>query len=188
MLRLATKNHIDSLNILIKKSVRALSQDDYSKEEIEAAIQYVFGVDTQLIEDETYYVIEKEGIYLACGGWSKRATLLGGNQFFDRKCGVLVPSKDAAKIRAFFVNPNYARLGLGKNLLAHCEQMALEQGFTKTEMMATLPGVKLYEANGYVVSHEKNHLLPNGVSLKFKHMKGQQLSPSIPHFTLMKLF
>jgi len=152
MLRLATKSDIDSLNILIKSSARALSQDDYSKEEIEAGIQYVFGVDTQLIEDQTYYLVEKEGIYLACGGWSKRETLFGGNQFHDRKCGLLDPTKDTAKIRAFFVNPNYTRLGLGKKLLEYCERMALAQGFTKTEMMATLPGVKLYEACGYVVS------------------------------------
>lgn len=170
MFRLATKNDVGVLNELITSSARTLSKSDYSQEEIEAAIKYVFGVDTELVEDQTYYVIEKDGTYIACGGWSKRETMLGGNQFQDRKSGLLNPEKDAAKIRAFFVNPNYARQGFGARLLKHCEQMALEHGFTRTEMMATLPGVRLYEACGYTVTQEKSLLLPNGVSLKFKQM------------------
>ncbi|MDR3490793.1 MAG: GNAT family N-acetyltransferase [Gammaproteobacteria bacterium] len=178
MLRLATKNDISSLNELIASSARALSQSDYSEQEIAAAIQYVFGVDTDLIDDQTYYVIENKGVYLACGGWSKREKLFGGNQFHVKKSGYLDPKKYAAKIRAFFVNPDYARLGLGKKLLTYCEQMALAQGFTKTEMMATLPGVKLYEACGYLISHEKIYSLPNGVTLKFKQMsKNLLLAP-----------
>lgn len=170
MLRLATASEIPSLNKLIEQSARTLSQHDYSTEEIEGAIRYVFGVDTELVEDQTYYLIENHGVIQSCGGWSKRKTLFGGNQFNERKSGYLDPKTDAAKIRAFFVHPDYARLGLGSLLLNHCEQQALAHGFSKTEMMATLPGVKLYQARGYSAVCEVAHLLPNGVSLKFVHM------------------
>lgn len=170
MLRLATTNEIPVLNKLIEQSARTLSQSDYSKDEIEGAIRYVFGVDTELVEDKTYYVIEKNGVIQACGGWSKRKTLFGGNQFNQRESGYLDPKTDAAKIRAFFVHPDYARKGLGSILLNYCEKQALAHGFSKTEMMATLPGLKLYQARGYSALCEKQHLLPNGVPLRFVHM------------------
>lgn len=170
MLRLATINDIPALNKLIEESARTLSKNDYSNEEIEGAIRYVFGVDTELVEDKTYYVIENDGITQACGGWSKRKTLFGGNQFDQRESGYLDPNIDAAKIRAFFVHPDYARRGLGTVLLNYCEQQAMAHGFSRTEMMATLPGVKLYQAMGYSALCEIEYLLPNGVPLKFIHM------------------
>ena len=170
MIRLAVLSEISTLNKLIEQSARALSQDDYSSEEIEGAISYVFGVDTELVEDKTYYVIEERGVILACGGWSKRKTLFGGNQFIARESGLLDPKIDAAKIRAFFVNPDYARRGLGKTLLRYCEQQAVAHGFSSIEMMATLPGVKLYQACGYLSVGEEVHNLPNGVPLRFLRM------------------
>src|SRR5690606_18324003 len=121
-------------------------------QEIEGAIQYVFSVDTELVDDQTYFVVEKEGEIVGCGGWSKRKTLFGGDQFEGRdNSGCLDPAKDAAKIRAFFIHPKFARQGLGRRLLQHCEQEALLNEFTQLEMMATLPGVKLYAAFGYQV-------------------------------------
>lgn len=171
MIRIATVNDIKPLNELIQKSARALSQQDYSNEQIEAAIRYIFGIDTELVDDQTYYAIEEEGEYLACGGWSKRKTLFGGNQFEGREGGFLDPKIDAAKIRAFFVTPEYSRRGLGKTLLNYCETEAIAAGFSKVEMMATLPGVKLYKAFGYQIISEKDLLLPNGISLKFMHME-----------------
>lgn len=170
MIRIATPYDIKPLNELIQKSARILSRPDYSEEQIESAIRYIFGVDTELVDDRTYYTIEQNGIYLACGGWSKRKTIYGGNQFDGRERGVLNPKTDAAKIRAFFVNPDYARQGLGKNLLRYCEEQAFAAGFSKVEMMATLPGVRLYMQFGYQVISENDLLLPNGVSLKFIHM------------------
>jgi N-acetylglutamate synthase-like GNAT family acetyltransferase len=175
MLRVATMNEIPAINNLIEQSVRALCKDDYTSEEIESAIKYVFGVDTELVEDKTYYIIENEGAIQACGGWSKCKTLFGGNQFSARELGFLDPKTDAAKIRAFFVSPDHARQGLGTLLLQYCEQQAFVQGFSKTEMMATLSGVKLYQTRGYVALHEKKHLLPNGVSLTFMHMAKNSL-------------
>jgi GNAT superfamily N-acetyltransferase len=170
MLRLAQINEILILNQLIEQSVRRLCKNDYAPDAIESAIHYVFGVDTTLVEDKTYYVIEDEGVIQACGGWSKRKTLFGGNQFNARDSSYLDPTSDAAKIRAFFVHPDHARKGLGSQLLNHCEQQALAHGFAETEMMATLSGLKLYQARGYLACCEEELLLPDGMNLKFVRM------------------
>ena len=170
MLRPAKLNEVDLLNKLIEQSVRALSREEYTVDEIESAIRYIFGVDTELVEDETYYVIEEDGIIQACGGWSKRKTLYGGSQYNLRESGYLDPATDAAKIRAFFVHPDYARRGLGTKLIHYCEAQAFAQGFKKIEMMATLPGVKLYQTCGYTAAANKTQVLHDGVSLKLVHM------------------
>ncbi len=170
IIRVAVMSELEHLNQLIALSARALSQDDYSIEEIESAIVHVFGVDTELVEDQTYFVIEENGVLLACGGWSRRKTLFGGNQFDARKSGFLDPKTDPAKIRAFFVHPDHARQGLGKMLLTHCEQQAVAFGFTSLEMMATLPGVKLYQICGYIPTSEEELLLSNGVPLRLVRM------------------
>ncbi|KTD74242.1 GNAT family N-acetyltransferase [Legionella tucsonensis] len=169
MIRNAHINEIKTLNQLIEYSARKLSQEDYTNQEIEGAIHFIFGVDKELIKDQTYYVIEKEGDVIACGGWSKRKTLFGGAQCRARKKGFLNPQTDYAKIRAFFVHPNHARQGLGKMLLEYCEQQALFHGFTKIEMMATLPGVKLYQVCGYQIIESEYFALPDGK--KFKMLK-----------------
>ncbi|KTD00408.1 GNAT family N-acetyltransferase [Fluoribacter gormanii] len=169
MIRKARIDEITNLNKLIEHSARGLSQEDYSKHEIEGAIHFIFGVDKELIQDQTYYVIENEGVVVACGGWSKRKTLFGGDQCKTREEGFLNPQKDYAKIRAFFVHPNHARQGLGTMLLEYCEQQALFHGFTKMEMMATLPGVKLYQVCGYQIIGPEYFTLPDGQ--KFKMLK-----------------
>jgi GNAT superfamily N-acetyltransferase len=170
-IRLAKIEEIKSLNELIALSARELSRDDYSEEEIDSAIQYVFGVDTELVHDKTYFVIEKEGEIAGCGGWSRRRTLFGGNQFSGREnTNLLEPSKDAAKVRAFFIHPKFARQGLGSMLLEYCEQQAQASGFTCLEMMATLPGVKLYKKLGYQDVSDERILLPNKTFLKFVRM------------------
>ncbi len=172
-IRLATCQDIEVLNRLIAESVRGLSQEEYSLDEIEGGLQDVFGVDTQLIADETYYILENDqDIIVACGGWSKRKTLYGGNQFTERNDEqLLTPQMDSAKIRAFFVRPEYARHGYGRMLLKHCEEQALSAGFSSFEMMATLPGVKLYEKCGYIKDHETHRYLSNGSTLGFFKMK-----------------
>lgn len=172
MIRKATldKKEIDTLNELIAQSARGLSLEEYNHDEIEGLIKYVFGVDTELVEDGTYYIIEEEGVFQACGGWSKRKTLYGGNQSAHRTDGYLNPKTDAAKIRAFFVHPQHARKGLGKTLLAFCENEARKMGFSRIEMMATLPGVKLYEVFGYQKDSKEQIVLPNGIPIALVRM------------------
>src|ERR1700733_8591964 len=109
-----------------------------------------FGVDTQLISDQTYFVAEEDGRFVGCGGWSFRSTLFGGDTRAGRDSSILDPGTQAAKIRAFFVDPDSARRGIGTLLLDHCESEARARGFSRVELMATLPGVKLYAARGYV--------------------------------------
>jgi GNAT superfamily N-acetyltransferase len=147
--RLATQQDIPQLNELISLSVRGLSTEYYSPAQIESAIKYIFGVDTQLIIDNTYYIAEKDGVLVGCGGWSKRNTLYGGDQHKDVEDPLLNPGKDAARIRAFFVHPGYARQGLGRFIINVCEDAAKSSGFTAFELGATLPGVPLYKAMGY---------------------------------------
>ncbi|KGP62856.1 acetyltransferase [Legionella norrlandica] len=170
-IRLANIDDVKTLNELITVSARELSRNIYSDPEIEGAINYVFGVDTELVKDMTYFVIEKDGEIAGCGGWSKRKTLFGGNQFSCREePEYLDPSKDAAKIRAFFIHPKFARQGLGSMLLRHCEREAYFNGFTQLEMMATLPGVKLYTALAYKAVSDEVVMLPNDVPLRFMRM------------------
>lgn len=171
LVRIATPKDVVAIQEMIKISARALSADDYTPEQIEAAIQYVFGVDSELLEDQSYYVVERGGSYLACGGWSRRKTLFGGDHYAKRASGFLDPAKDAAKIRAFFVHPAAARQGMGAALLHHCEMQAKARGFTRAEMMATLPGVKLYAAFGYQIISREEYTLPNGVLLPFMKME-----------------
>ena len=155
-IRLATSEDVPALEKMIAESVRTLQADDYTQEQREAALQQVFGVDSQLIADGTYFVVEAlevtEGgkpAVTGCGGWSKRKTLYGGDQFGQREDTPLDPAHDAAKIRAFFVHPSWARRGIGSKILATCENAARKAGFTRFEMGATLTGVKLFAAKGY---------------------------------------
>ena len=134
---------------LIKHSVRALSSNDYSKAQIDAALTSAWGVDTQLLRDNTYFCVWLDDELSACGGWSYRKTLFGSDNRKDRDTSRLDPLVDAAKIRAFFVHPAHSRRGLGSMLLKHCEQSAWDSGFRNMEMGATLPGMRLYQQHSY---------------------------------------
>ena len=168
--RPAQLGEMDALNKLIQASARTLSLTDYSPEEIEGLIQFVFGVDSELIHDQTYFVVEKDGVYVACGGWSKRRTLFGSDACETRESGYLDPSLEAAKIRAFFVHPDYSRQGLAKLLIDACEKAARESGFKKMELMSTLPGIKFYSAQGYKGEEKVDYTLPNGMVVAFLPM------------------
>ena len=148
-LRRATLADLPLLGPLIAASARELSKDDYAPEQVEGALRGAFGTDTQLIRDGTYFVIEAGGRLAGCGGWSRRRTLFGSDARSDRDSTELDPAVDAAKIRAFFIHPEFARRGLGTLLLDRCEQAAVAHGFRRFELMATLPGVRLYAARGY---------------------------------------
>ena len=149
-LRPATLDDVPALERLIAESARGLTRGDYSAAQIEAALGSAWGVDTELIRDQTYFVAEADGAIVACGGWSRRRTLFGGDARPDRDASELDPAVDAAKIRAFFVDPEFARRGIGRAILDRCERDAIAHGFTRFELMGTLPGVKLYATRGYV--------------------------------------
>lgn len=169
-LRQAVATDAKEIQALIGRSIRALGAADYSAEQIEGALRGAFGLDSQLIADGTYFVIESEGRLIGCGGWSYRRTLFGGDAGAERDAGVLDPRTDAAKIRAFFVDPEAARSGIGSALLAHCEAEARRHGFQRAEMMATLPGLRLYEARGYVAGARVQYPLAAGLSIEFVPM------------------
>lgn len=171
-IRPALASEIPVLEQLIAVSARALSRAEYTDDEIETAVTHVFGVDSELVADGTYFVVtdSESGEALACGGWSRRKTLFGGDRYIGRESGLLDPATEAAKIRAFFVHPDHARKGIGRALLAHCEAEARRHGFSRAEMMATLPGVRLYAACGYVPQPQVLHYAPDGKTVRFVPM------------------
>lgn len=171
VLRLATHADVPVLAKLIERSARGLSTDDYRAAQIEGALRGAFGVDTQLLDDGTYFVAEENAAAVGCGGWSYRSTLFGGDSRAGRDSSVLDPRSQAAKIRAFFVEPKMARRGIGTMLLDRCEQEARARGFTGAELMATLPGMKLYAARGYVGAQRVRYDLGNGESIDFVPMR-----------------
>jgi N-acetylglutamate synthase-like GNAT family acetyltransferase len=172
--RKAAAGDIPSLRDLIECSVRELQAKDYSPRQIEGALQSVYGVDSQLIADGTYFVAEITSdptpLIVGCGGWSKRKTLYGGDQYSAREDSLLNPAHDAAKIRAFFIHPDWARRGIGGLILQACEGAAVSAGFTRLEMGATLSGVAFYEAKGYREIESQSVPLSNGETLPIVRM------------------
>jgi GNAT superfamily N-acetyltransferase len=168
--RPASRADIPRLSTMIERSVRELQRHDYTERQIEGALESIFGVDTTLIDDGTYFVVEIESELVACGGWSKRKTLFGGDQWTQRENDMLDPAVDAAKIRAFFVHPDWARRGLGSLLLECCESAARVKGFKRFELGATLTGVYLYERRGYKEVARNRVLLANGETVPVVRM------------------
>jgi len=187
-LRLAIPEDVGVLRELIDASVWGLQAQDYSPAQMEGALETVFGVDSRLIADGTYIVAEAmpKGtdqeqernrkalpLIVGCGGWSKRKTLYGGDRWTGREDALLDPIRDAAKIRAFFIHPQWARRGIGTLLLEACENAARAAGFTRFEMGATLTGAKLFATKGYVAVKPIAIPLVNGESLPVIHMEKQ---------------
>jgi GNAT superfamily N-acetyltransferase len=186
--RLATAEDVPLLRTLIDDSVRRLQANDYSQEQLEAALRTVFGVDSQLIADGTYLVaeatsspksedprfedprVEAKPVIAGCGGWSKRRTLYGGDRWRERQDDLLDPKTDAAKVRAFFIHPDWARCGVGSIILNDCENAARAAGFTRFEMGATLTGEKFFRQRGYVAQTRIELPLENGITLPIVHM------------------
>jgi GNAT superfamily N-acetyltransferase len=191
-IRPAVSEDVPVLRILIDASVRRLQTQDYTPSQIESALATVYGVDTQLIADGTYFVAEESNVVagdspaqpptgtmviIGCGGWSKRKTLYGGDQWTGREAALLDPQHDAAKIRAFFIHPSWTRRGIGTMILEACENAALSAGFTRFEMGATLTGVLLYQARGYAALENLEVPLPNGESLPIVRMEKKIAKP-----------
>lgn len=165
-IKLATLADIPPLERLIHESVNGLSISHYTAAQIESALSHVFGVDTQLILDETYYVAEIEDEVVGSGGWSKRKTLFGGDlSKADRVDELLDSSTEAARIRAFYVHPRWSRKGIGSKILIACELSARLAGFSRIELVATLPGEPLYTARGYEKAEAMQLRTPDGESL-----------------------
>ena len=129
------------------------------------------GIDTQLIDDGTYFVVESGGEVAGCGGWSRRATLFGSDAQPGRRSELLDPSRDAARIRAFFVHPEWARRGIGREILERCEAEARNFGFRSAELLATLPGVPFYRSLGYEGENRTRHALRDGITIDFVPMR-----------------
>jgi GNAT superfamily N-acetyltransferase len=178
-IRNAVPADLPRLPAVIEASVRGLQAGDYSPAQIEGALNSIYGVDSQLIADGTYFVAEAARAesakceIVACGGWSKRKTLYGGDQFAGREDSLLDPLRDAAKIRAFFVHPDWARRGIGSLILEACENAAIAAGFIRLEMGATLSGVPFYRAKGYAEVEKQSAPLGNGEALPIVKMAKQ---------------
>jgi GNAT superfamily N-acetyltransferase len=185
-LRLAVPEDIPVLRKLIEASVRGLQAQDYTPAQIEGALKAVFGVDSQLIADGTYIVAEARitaaertehlgqesaSMIVGCGGWSKRKTLYGSDHWTGREDALLDPLRDAAKIRAFFIHPDWARRGVGSMILQACEEAARSAGFSRFEMGATLTGAKLFGRKGYVAVKPISVPLSNGETLPVIYME-----------------
>lgn len=161
----------EAIKQLIAESARRLSKDHYNDTQIDAAIASVFGVDTDLIEDGTYFVVESSGMLVGCGGWSRRKTLFGGDQYSSRDTGYLDPASDFAKIRAFFIHPDHARKGIARAILSRCEEEAKAHGFRGLELMATLPGIEFYKSCGFSEQGKFDLDLINDVKLELVPMR-----------------
>jgi GNAT superfamily N-acetyltransferase len=168
--RLATAEDIPYLQQLIPESVRALSAGYYTPQQIESALKHIFGVDSQLIADGTYYAALAGKEIVGCGGWSKRRTLYGGDQMKTAEDNLLDPARDPARIRAFFVHPAWARQGIGRKIIELCENAARQEGFHAMELGSTLPGEPLYAAMGFRVTDRLEATMPDGQSLPIAYM------------------
>ena len=170
-LRRAELTDVPALQDLIARSGPELSLPYYTTAQAEAITRHVFGVDTQLIADRTYFCIDQEDSIVACGGWSKRRTLFGGDQVKAGPDPLLDPSTDPARIRAFFVDPARARQGLGRRLMRECANQARASGFQALELVSTLPGEPLYLASGFVICDRFELALPGGVQVPVSRMR-----------------
>jgi GNAT superfamily N-acetyltransferase len=146
--RLATREDVGTLRDLMDAAITELQQGFLNAAEIESS-RAVMGLDTQLIDDGTYFVVECDGEIAGCGGWSRRNTLYGGDAMEGRDAALLDPTRDAARVRAMYTNPPFARRGIGRLILSLCEDAARRDGFARLELMATLSGMPLYESYGF---------------------------------------
>jgi GNAT superfamily N-acetyltransferase len=169
--RLATLEDVPTLEKLIIASVTHLQMYDYSESQRQAALGFVFGIDSTLIRDGTYFVAVSETQICACGGWSRRATAFGSDRSPVRDDTALNPQRDAAKIRALFVDPSCARRGFGTLILKACEAAAKAAGFRTAELTATLTGARLFRVHGFVPSEEIRIPLGNGELLPLIRMQ-----------------
>ena len=165
MIRKAVHADLPGIERVMRASMSSLGAKFYDAQQTASAVEFISVIDPQLIDDQTYFVVEADGRIVACGGWSKRAKLFSGPSSESGKAALLDPATDAARIRAMFVDPAYARRGLGRQILEAAERDATLAGFRTFELMATLPGVPLYRACGYEEIERAAIELPDGTQL-----------------------
>jgi GNAT superfamily N-acetyltransferase len=146
--RLARRDDLEALKALMDAAISELQKPFLDERQV-ASSRAIMGLDTQLIDDGTYIIVDSDGQLAGCGGWSRRATLYGGDQTPGRSAALLDPAKDAARIRAMYTHPNHTRKGVGRLIIALCEEAARAEGFTRMELVATLSGEPLYRACGF---------------------------------------
>jgi GNAT superfamily N-acetyltransferase len=146
--RLAHRDDLDALRALMDAAISELQKPFLDERQI-ASSRAIMGLDTQLIDDGTYFIVEADGELAGCGGWSRRATLYGGDQSPGRSAALLDPARDAARVRAMYTHPQHTRKGAGRLILSLCEEAARSEGFRTVELMATMAGEPLYRACGY---------------------------------------
>lgn len=175
-LRVARDSDVDALAELIEASVRGLGPPHYDPDQIESSLRHLFGVDTTMIGDGTYFVAEEEGEIVGCGGWSPRKTPFGGDRAEAyREPELRDPASDPAVLRAFFVHPDQIRRGVGTRLVRRSEEAAREAGFQSFELVSTLPGLPLYRALGYRIAEPVPIPLPDGVVIEgYRMVKGDE--------------
>jgi len=171
--RIAKSDDMPALQQLMTAAIRELLPQFLSPEKVEASFA-VMGVDSQLIEDGTYFILEEDGVMAGCGGWSRRATLFGHNHTAGRDSRLLDPKSEPARVRAMYTAPGFVRRGVGRQILELCEAAARAEGFTRTELGATKGGEPLYSACGYVEIERLEVPTPNGVTVPITRM-GKQL-------------
>ena len=170
-LRTARIEDREAIEALIARSARVLSAGFYSDEQVTSLLRFVFGADTQLIRDGTYFVGHTDaGVLVAAGGWSRRRTLYGGDVMKGAQDPLLDPTREAARIRAFFVHPEWARQGLGRRIFGQCLEATRAAGFGTLALVATMPGEPLYRALGFRVTERVDLTLPDGVTVPVAHM------------------
>jgi GNAT superfamily N-acetyltransferase len=167
--RLAIESDLPDLSALMERAIRQLLKPVLRPEQVEASFS-IMGLDTQLIEDRTYFVVEEERRIAGCGGWSRRATLFGGDHSAGRDARLLDPESEAARVRAMYTAPEFARRGIGRLVLSLCEEAAAREGFRAVELGATMGGLPLYRACGYVEIEAMDVPTPSGVTVPIVRM------------------
>jgi len=147
--RLAQRDDLKALRALMELAISELQKSFLDENQITSS-RAIMGLDTQLIDDGTYFIVESDGQLAGCGGWSRRVTMYGGDQTPGRSAALLDPAKDSARIRAMYTHPNHTRKGVGRLIISLCEDAAKAEGFTKMELVSTLSGESLYRACGFV--------------------------------------
>ena len=167
--RLAVADDMPALQQLMTAAIRELLPQFLPPEKVQASFA-VMGVDSQLIADGTYFILEQDGVMAGCGGWSRRATLFGHNTTAGRDCRLLDPKSEPARVRAMYTAPAFVRLGVGRQILALCESAARAEGFTRVELGATKGGEPLYRACGYVEIERMEVPTSHGVTVPITRM------------------
>lgn len=164
-MRLATLADVEAIDALMKRSIRDHFPLVYDARQTESSVRYIGSVDRMLVEDGTYFVVAGDDGLVACGGWSRRDKLYTGSGEGERDARLLDPDSEAARVRAMFVRGDQARKGLGTRILVACEEAARAEGFTMLALMATMPGLPLYERYGFRILERVEIRMPDGVTI-----------------------